>query len=68
VNDGVPPFLACGARSVQLPIGYRDGTSPAMGDSASPLDQRKTMTGEPIALLWVALTSRTLQCLYSSAA
>jgi hypothetical protein len=39
-----------------------------MADSASPFDQRKAMTGEPIALLWVALTSRTLQRLYSSAA
>jgi hypothetical protein len=50
------------------PIGFRDAGSPAMADSASPLDQRKAMTGEPIALLWVALTSRTLQCLDSSAA
>jgi hypothetical protein len=39
-----------------------------MADSAGPFDQRKAMTGEPIALLWVALTSRTLQCLDSSAA
>ena len=50
------------------PIGFRDAASPAMGDSASPFDQRKAMTGQPIALLWVALTSRTLQCLDSGAA
>jgi hypothetical protein len=39
-----------------------------MADGASPFDQRKSITGKPIGLLWVALTSGTLQCLDSSAA
>ena len=50
------------------PIGFRDAASPAMADGASSLDKRKAMAGEPIGLLGVALTSRTLQCLDSSAA
>ena len=65
---GSLPFLDARVVPYSCPIGFRDAASPAMADSASPFDQRKAMTGEPIALLWVALTSRTLQCLDSSAA
>ena len=61
-------FLHVGLVPYGSPIGFRDAASPAMADGASSLDKRKAMAGEPIGLLGVALTSRTLQCLDSSAA